>query len=60
MKIVLIHPPHTAIGSRLAGEHLPPLGLLSLSGGRPLLGAEHTVRLMPLLSRFWCPSFPDQ
>ena len=44
MNIVLIHPPHTAIGSRLAGEHLPPLGLLCIGG--PLLDAGHRVRLI--------------
>ena len=27
MKIVLINPPHTAIGSRVPDDHLPPLGL---------------------------------
>ena len=29
MKIVLINPPHTAIGSRVPDDHLPPLGLLA-------------------------------
>lgn len=44
MKILLINPPHKAIGSRLAGEHLPPLGLLSLGG--PLLDENHVVKLL--------------
>ncbi len=44
MKIVLINPPHTAIGSRIPGEHLPPLGLLSVGG--PLLDAGYAVRLI--------------
>jgi anaerobic magnesium-protoporphyrin IX monomethyl ester cyclase len=44
MKIVLVNPPHTAIGSRIPGEHLPPLGLLSLGG--PLLDDGHDVRLV--------------
>ena len=44
MKILLIHPPHTAIGSRLAGEHLPPLGLLCVGG--PLVDAGHEVKLL--------------
>lgn len=44
MKIVLINPPHTAIGSRMPGEHLPPLGLLSVGG--PLLDAGHRVELI--------------
>ena len=32
MKILLINPPHPAIGSRIPREHLPPLGLLALGG----------------------------
>jgi anaerobic magnesium-protoporphyrin IX monomethyl ester cyclase len=44
MRILLINPPHPAIGSRLPREHLPPLGLLSLGG--PLLDAGHQVRLL--------------
>ena len=44
MKILLINPPHPAIGSRIPREHLPPLGLLSLGG--PLLDAGHEVKLL--------------
>lgn len=44
MNIVLINPPHTAIGSRVPDDHLPPLGLLALGG--PLLDAGHLVRLV--------------
>lgn len=44
MKITLINPPHTAIGSRIPKEHLPPLGLLSIGG--PLIDAGFTVRLI--------------
>ena len=44
MKILLVNPPHPAIGSRIPREHLPPLGLLSLGG--PLLDAGHAVRLL--------------
>ena len=44
MKIVLINPPHTAIGSRVPDDHLPPLGLLALGG--PLIDAGHLVRLV--------------
>lgn len=44
MKITLLNPPHTAIGSRIPGEHLPPLGLLSIGG--PLLDDGHDVRLL--------------
>ena len=44
MKIVLINPPHTAIGSRVPDDHLPPLGLLALGG--PLIDAGHRVRLV--------------
>lgn len=43
-KIILINPPHTAIGSRIPGEHLPPLGLLSVGG--PLLDAGFSVSLL--------------
>jgi anaerobic magnesium-protoporphyrin IX monomethyl ester cyclase len=44
MRIVLLNPPHTAIGSRIPGELLPPLGLLAIGG--PLLDAGHEVRLL--------------
>ena len=44
MRILIINPPHTAIGSRLAGEHLPPLGLLAVAG--PLIDAGYDVRLL--------------
>lgn len=66
MKIVLINPPHTAIGSRVPDDHLPPLGLLAIGG--PLIDAGHEVRLvdaefgpMPLDSvvRDALDDFPD-
>jgi anaerobic magnesium-protoporphyrin IX monomethyl ester cyclase len=44
MKILLLNPPHPAIGSRIPQEHLPPLGLLALGG--PLLDAGHRVGLL--------------
>jgi len=44
LRILLINPPHTAIGSRIPREHLPPLGLLSIGG--PLIDAGHDVRLL--------------
>jgi anaerobic magnesium-protoporphyrin IX monomethyl ester cyclase len=44
MKITLINPPHTAIGSRIPREHLPPLGLLSIGG--PLIDAGFQVTLI--------------
>lgn len=44
MRILLLNPPHTAIGSRIPVEHLPPLGLLALGG--PLLDAGHHVELL--------------
>jgi len=44
MKILLINPPHTAIGSRIPREHLPPLSLLSIGGS--LLDAGHAVELL--------------
>ena len=43
MKVALVNAAHPAIGSRMAGEHLPPLGLLAIGG--PLLDAGHEVRL---------------
>ncbi len=45
MRLLLVNPPHTAIGSRcVPDDHLPPLGLLSLGG--PLLDAGHQVELL--------------
>jgi anaerobic magnesium-protoporphyrin IX monomethyl ester cyclase len=44
MKILIINPPHMSIGSRMPGEHLPPLGLLSVGG--PLIDAGHKVKLL--------------
>ena len=44
MKILLVNAPHLSIGSRLAKEHLPPLGLLSIGG--PLIDAGHNVELL--------------
>ena len=44
MKILLINPPHLSIGSRMANEHLPPLGLLSIGGS--LIDAGHEVQLL--------------
>ncbi len=43
MRILLINPPHTAIGSRIPREQLPPLGLLSIGG--PLIDAGYDVEL---------------
>jgi anaerobic magnesium-protoporphyrin IX monomethyl ester cyclase len=44
MRITLLNPVHQAIGSRIPGEHLPPLGLLAVGG--PLLDAGHEVTLL--------------
>ncbi len=44
MRIVLINPPHRAIGSRMPREHLPPLGLLAIGG--PLVDLGHAVTLL--------------
>lgn len=44
LRILLLNPPHTAIGSRIPREHLPPLGLLSVGG--PLLDAGFAVELL--------------
>ncbi len=43
-QVLLINPPHTAIGSRVPREQLPPLGLLSIGG--PLLDAGFAVQLL--------------
>jgi anaerobic magnesium-protoporphyrin IX monomethyl ester cyclase len=43
-RILLINPPHPSLGSRIPGEHLPPLGLLSIGG--PLVDDGHTVKLL--------------
>lgn len=44
MRILLINPPHTAIGSRVPREHLPPLGLLAIGGS--LLDDGYEVKLL--------------
>ncbi|MEK6664378.1 MAG: magnesium-protoporphyrin IX monomethyl ester anaerobic oxidative cyclase [Pseudomonadota bacterium] len=42
--ILLLNVPHTAIGSRIPKEQLPPLGLLSIGG--PLIDAGFQVELL--------------
>ena len=44
MRILIVNPPHSAIGSRIPKEHLPPLGLLCVGG--PLIDAGHDVTLL--------------
>ena len=44
MHVLLLNPPHIAIGSRIPLEQLPPLGLLSIGG--PLIDAGHDVELL--------------
>jgi anaerobic magnesium-protoporphyrin IX monomethyl ester cyclase len=44
VRILLVNPPHLAIGSRIPREQLPPLGLLSVGG--PLIDAGHDVALL--------------
>ena len=44
MRILLVNPPHPAIGSRIPREHLPPLGLLCIGGS--LIDAGHKVTLL--------------
>lgn len=44
MKILILNPPHQAIGSRMPGEMLPPLGLLAIGG--PLIDDGHEVSLL--------------
>ena len=43
-RVLLLNPPHTAIGSRIPKEQLPPLGLLSIGG--PLIDAGFEVSLL--------------
>jgi len=44
MHILIVNPPHTAIGSRIPDDHLPPLGLLSIAG--PLIDDGHRLELL--------------
>src|SRR5262245_8370670 len=44
MRILIVNPPHPAIGSRIPDDHLPPLGLLSIGG--PLIDDGHEVKLL--------------
>jgi anaerobic magnesium-protoporphyrin IX monomethyl ester cyclase len=44
MRVLIVNPPHPAIGSRIPGEQLPPLGLLCVGG--PLIDAGHDVTLL--------------
>ena len=44
MRILIVNPPHPAIGSRIPDDHLPPLGLLSIGG--PLIDDDHDVTLL--------------
>lgn len=44
MRLLILNPPHPAIGSRIPKEHLPPLGLLAVGG--PLIDAGHEVKLL--------------
>jgi len=65
MRLLLINVPHTAIGSRIPDDHLPPLGLLAIGG--PLIDDGHEVKLIDaefgpvpveqIVSRAidWCP-----
>ncbi len=44
MRILIVNPPHPAIGSRIPDDHLPPLGLISIGG--PLIDDGHDVTLL--------------
>ena len=44
MRILIVNPPHPAIGSRIPREQLPPLGLLCVGGS--LIDAGHDVTLL--------------
>ncbi len=50
MRILLFHPTHDSIGSRIPRENLPPLGLLSIGG--PLIDAGHRVQLLQPMGHF--------
>jgi anaerobic magnesium-protoporphyrin IX monomethyl ester cyclase len=43
-RVLLLNPRHTAIGSRIPGDHLPPLGLLAIGG--PLIDSGFAVSLL--------------
>lgn len=40
ISVTLINPPHTAIGSRIPDDHLPPLGLLYIGGSLIDIGCQ--------------------
>jgi len=44
VRLLIINPPHPAIGSRIPDDHLPPLGLLAIGG--PLIDDGHDVTLL--------------
>ncbi len=44
MRILLINVPHSAIGSRIPDDHLPPFGLLCVGG--PVIDDGHEVKLI--------------
>ncbi|MEP6755513.1 MAG: magnesium-protoporphyrin IX monomethyl ester anaerobic oxidative cyclase [Chthonomonadales bacterium] len=44
MRILILNPPHLAIGSRIPKEQLPPLGLLNIGGA--VIDAGHEVTLL--------------
>lgn len=44
MRLLIVNPPHPAIGSRIPDDHLPPLGLLAIGG--PLIDDGHDVSLL--------------
>jgi anaerobic magnesium-protoporphyrin IX monomethyl ester cyclase len=44
LRILIVNPPHPAIGSRIPDDHLPPLGLLAIGG--PLIDDGHDVSLL--------------
>ncbi len=44
MRVLIVNPPHPAIGSRIPDDQLPPLGLLCIGG--PLIDDGHAVSLL--------------
>ena len=49
MRILLLNPPHIAIGSRIPLEQLPPLGLLSIVAR--IIDAGHDVGLLDKIKK---------
>ena len=49
MRVALLNPPHSSMGSRIPDEQLPPLGLLSIGG--PLI--DRHAEAGPTVEGMW-------